>query len=240
MNRLASALSLIVLVVAAATGMLATPRWSPGPQSPIGFTETPTATATDTPTPTAPPTETPTPIPSPTHTPTVTPTPTPPPTETPTAPPTSQDTPAPPPLPPTDAPTPVLGDPSIVKQVNLERAQVGDIVIFTIEIINPNPVAIGDVVVSDALSSLVDYLSASVPRGDFSFDPATHTWTLFLGTMAPNERITLTITTRVNARAQPPNSLLNTAVLTSSQGVTQSNTTNTLIVPKSLPETGRR
>ncbi len=243
MNRLVSALSLIVLVVASAMGLLVVQPSLPVPQSPAGFTETPTATdtptptVTDTPTPAAPPTDTPTPTSPPTHTPTDTPTPTP--TETPTAPPVSEDTPPPPPL-PTDTPPVVLSDLYIVKYVNLEQAQVGDLLIFTIEVINPNPVAVGDVVVSDVLSPWVDYLAANVSRGDFSFDPGTYTWTLFLGTMVPNERVTLTITTRVSERAQPPDTLLNTAMLTSSQGMTQSNTTSTLIVPKSLPETGRR
>lgn len=214
----------------------------PAPQSPAGFTETPTPTVTDTLTPTAtdtptPPTETPTLTPSPTHTPTDTPTPPAPPTETPTAPATSQDT---PPLLPTDTPPTPLQDPYIVKSASSEQAQVGDILIFTIEIVNPNPVTIGDVVVSDALSPMVDYVSADVSRGEFSFDSGARAWTLFLGVMAPNERVTIAITVRVNERAQPPNALLNTAVLTSSQGMTQSNTTNTLIVPKRLPETGRR
>ncbi|MCS6910763.1 MAG: DUF11 domain-containing protein [Anaerolineales bacterium] len=218
----------------------------PAPQSPAGFTETPTPTATDTPTaslaetptdtPTPTPTDTPTPTPSPTHTPADMPIPIL--TGTP-APPVLRETSLPPP-PPTNTPPPPLNSPSIVKQVNLERAQVGDILVFTIEIINPNPVPIGDVVVSDALSPLVDYLGADVPRGEFSFDSGAYTWTLRLGAMAPNERVTLTITTRLSERAQPPGELLNTAVLTSTQGVTQSNTTNTLVVPKSLPETGRR
>ncbi len=240
MNRLTSAFSLIVLVVAAMSLLAIQPAW-PVLQAPVGFTETPTPTATDTPTPTATdiptPVETPTPTPSSTRTPTDTPTPTTPPTETPTAPPLSQDTPSP--L-PTDTPPPLLSDPYINKRVSLEQAQIGDILVFTIEIVNPNPVAIGDVVVSDALSPLVDYLSADVSRGEFGFDPGAYTWTLSLGTMAPNERVTIVITVRVNERAQPPNVLLNTAVLTSGRGTTQSNTTNTLIVPKSLPETGRR
>jgi uncharacterized repeat protein (TIGR01451 family) len=140
---------------------------------------------------------------------------------------------------PTPTPQPVLRDPYIIKQVNLEQARVGDIVVFTIDVINPNPVAISNVVVGDALSPLVDYLSASVPRGSFSYDAGTRMWTLNLGAMGPEERLTLTITTRVNERAQPPNTLLNTAVLTSSLGITQSNTTNTLIVPGELPGTGR-
>jgi uncharacterized repeat protein (TIGR01451 family) len=165
-------------------------------------------------------------------------------TDTPTPEPTNTPTPGPgdgsPPSTPTPTPQPVLRDPYIIKQVNLEQARVGDIVVFTIDVINPNPVAISNVVVGDALSPLVDYLSASVPRGSFSYDAGTRMWTLNLGAMGPEERLTLTITTRVNERAQPPNTLLNTAVLTSSLGITQSNTTNTLIVPGELPGTGRR
>lgn len=219
-KKLTSALSLGVLVVIAAAVLLATQPVAPAPQAPAGFTETPTPT--DTPTPTLTPTPTDTPTPTSTPTPLA-------PTDVP-----------PPPEPPASTPLPVLSDPYVIKQVNLEQAQVGDIVVFVIDIINPNPVVINNVEVGDALSPLVDYLSASVPRGAFSYDPAGRVWRLQLGDMAPNERVTISITARVNERAQPPNALLNTAVLTSSRGVTQSNTTQTLIVPNLLPETGRR
>lgn len=226
-KKLTSALSLGVLVVVAAAALFAAQPAAPAEQAPAGFTETPTPTDTPTPTPTPTPTDTPTP--------TLTPTP----TSTPT-PPAPTDVPPPPEPLPTSTPLPVLSDPYVIKQVNLEQAQVGDIVVFVIDIINPNPVAINNVEVGDALSPLVDYLSASVPRGAFSYDPAGHVWRLQLGDMAPNERVTISITARVNERAQPPNTLLNTAVLTSSRGVTRSNTTQTLIVPNLLPETGRR
>jgi len=134
----------------------------------------------------------------------------------------------------------LLQDPYIIKSVNLAQAQPGDIVVFTIEVINPNPVSLRDVRVSDALSPLVDYVSASVPRGVFRFNAASRVWTLDLGTMAPNERFVFTITARVNARARPPNTVINSAVLSSSQGVTQSNIITVLIVPRDLPRTGRR
>ena len=250
MTRTIKTLLPLVVVMLSALGAMAIVAGQPAftPQAPLGFTDTPVP-PTDTPVPPtdtpAPPTSTPVPPTStpapPTDTP-VPPTDTPaPPTSTP-APPTS--TPAPtsemPPSPLTPTPQPVLIDPYIIKQVNLEQAQVGDIVVFTIDVINPNPVAIGNVVVGDVLSPLVDYLSASVPRGSFSYDAGARTWTLNLGVMGPEERLTLTITARVNERAQPPNTLLNTAVLTSSLGITQSNTTNTLIVPGELPGTGRR
>ncbi len=223
MNRVKTqgtvALTLTVVLAIALLSALVSPKPASEPMAPVGFTETPT------------PTDTPEPTPTPTATPTATPTPTPPSVPTTT-------TPEPPPATPT--PVPVLLDPYIIKSVNLAQAQPGDIVVFTIEVINPNPVSLSGVRVSDALSPLVDYLSARVPRGVFSFDAASRVWTLNLGTMAPNERIVFTITARVNERAQPPSTLLNTAVLTSSQGVTQSNTVTTLIIPRDLPGTGRR
>lgn len=249
-------LLLSVALVVAVLGLLLPAAQPAAPLVPVGFTDTPTPVPTDTPT-LAPPTPTFTPVPPtptftsvpPTPVPTDTPTPVPPtPTFTPIPPtiePTSPVPTAPAPITPTPGqptatPAPVLQDPFIIKQVNLAQAQPGDIVIFAIEVINPNPVSLSNVTVSDALSPLVDYVSASVPRGTFSFDPSSRVWTLTLGTMAPNERLTFTITARVNEQAQPPNTLLNTAVLTTSRGVTQSNTTNTLIVPRALPGTGRR
>lgn len=231
MSKFKSALVLVVTLSLAAAVMMAL-AGQPAPVSPAmpaGFTETPTPTDTPTPTETPTPTDTPTP----TETPTQTPGPTP--TDTPTPASTGAPTAA-----ATATPQPILLDPYIIKQVNLEQAQPGDIILFTIEIINPNPVAISQAIVSDALSPLVDYLSASVPRGTFSFDPAANTWTLALGDMGPGERVAIQITARVNDRARPPDTLLNTASLTSSRGVTQSNTTRTLIVPGQLPGTGRR
>ncbi len=239
MSKFKSALVLVVTLSLAAAVMMALAGQSAPvlPALPAGFTETPTPT--DTPTPTETPTQTP--RPTPTETPTQTPSPTQ--TETPTPPSTSTPTPAhtETPLPPATATTqPILLDPYINKQVNLEQAQVGDINIFTIDVINPNLVAISQVIVGDTLSPLVNYLSASVPRGTFSFDPAANTWTLTLGDMGPGERVTIQITARVSDRARPPDTLLNTASLASSRGVTQSNTTRTLIVPGQLPGTGRR
>ena len=212
MTRTIKTLLPLIVVTLSALVAMAVVAGQPAlmPQAPLGFTDTPTPGLTNTPTPE--PTNTPTPGPGDGS----------------------------PPSTPTPTPQPVLRDPYIIKQVNLEQARVGDIVVFTIDVINPNPVAISNVVVGDALSPLVDYLSASVPRGSFSYDASTRMWTLNLGAMGPEERLTLTITTRVNERAQPPNTLLNTAVLTSGLGITQSNTTNTLIVPGELPGTGRR
>ncbi|GIV85589.1 MAG: hypothetical protein KatS3mg052_2596 [Candidatus Roseilinea sp.] len=183
------ALGAILITVMAVMSVLVAPQTPSVPQAPAGFTETPTPTDTPTPTPTN------TPTPTPTETPTPTPTQTPTPTATP---PTSQ----PPPAAPTATPLPALFDPYIIKQVNLEQARPDDIVVFTIEVINPNPVSIDNVVVGDALSPLVDYLSASVPRGNFGFDAGSRTWTLALGTMGPGERVVFTITTR-GERARP-------------------------------------
>ncbi len=230
---------LIALVLAGAAVFSILP--SPAvPAAPVGFTETPTFTPlppTDTPT-SVPPTNTPTSVP-PTNTPTSVP-----PTETPTpTPPTSTPPPPPPPPPPpqpTSTPLPVISDPYIIKSVNVEQAQPGEEIVFTIEVVNPNNVSLNNVVVGDQLSPLVEYISADVPRGALSFDSATNTWTLHLDSMAPGERLVFTIRTRVRSDVVPPNAVINTAVLTSSQGVTVSNTTNTLIVPLRLPQTGSR
>lgn len=201
--------------------MTALPRPA-APGVPAGFTDTPTPVETSTPTPT--PTEPPTATPQPTETPTPIPT-------------VVAATEVPPPA--ATEPPPALPEPVINKSVNLEQARPGDEVIFGIEIVNPAPVALEGVIVSDALSPLVDYLGADVPRGDFGFDSASRVWTLNLGTLGPNERVTFSIRTRVGERAIPPDTLVNTAVLTSPLGARQSNTTTTDIIPRQLPVTGR-
>ena len=155
--------------------------------------------------------------------------------------PTATDTPAPPA--PTDTPEPpsgpILVDPVITKLVNVQLAQVGDPVQFTITAFNPNALPVASVVVVDALPPEVDYLSATTTQGQFFYDANTHTLTFDLGTLAAGQTVTLVIQTRVNALGQPQQAVRNTAVLwVSGTKIGDSNTVAVQIIPDQIPGTG--
>ncbi len=193
----------------------------------LALTETPTLTATATGLPTDTPTATATGLP--TNTPTQTA------TSALTSTPGSSPTPG---AQPTSTAAPVVVDPLITKAVSLEQAQVGDVVQFTLFITNPNSVEVPNVVVVDPLPSLVVFMSAATPQGDFTFDANTNTLTFNLGTLAPGQAVVITITTRVSDQAQPPDQFRNLATVSDSDSSSSSNTTTTTLVPGSLPTAG--
>ena len=201
----------------------------------LALTETPTLTATATSLPTDTPTATATGLPTNTPTTTATGLPSSTPTATPTNAPGSSPTPG---SQPTSTAAPIVLDPLITKAVNLEQAHAGDIVEFTIFITNPNSVEVPNVVVVDPLPSLVVFMSAATPQGDFTFDANTNTLTFNLGTLAPGQVVVITITTRVSDQAQPPDQFRNLAIVSDSDSSSSSNTTTTTLVPGSLPAAG--
>lgn len=183
----------------------------------LAFTETFTPTPTDTPLPSLTPTPTSLPI-----------------TSTPTATATGVGGPQ-----PTTPPGPLVGDPLITKAVNLTQAQPGDTVIFTLVVTNPNSIDLPNVVVVDPLSALVDFVSATTPQGAFVYDPNAHTLTFQLGALTPGQVIIITIHTRVNPNAQPPDQITNTVtMLSNGSPVDESNTTVTVLVPEAFPGAG--
>ncbi|MBF8284940.1 MAG: DUF11 protein [Anaerolineales bacterium] len=120
------------------------------------------------------------------------------PTVTPTTPPGT------PPPTPTSPPAPIVVDPLITKLVDLQRAQVGDPVQFTIVVTNPNTIDVKSVIVTDPLPVEVDFESATTTQGTYTYDQPSHTLTFDLNTMPGGEVITIVIHTRVNALGQPP------------------------------------
>jgi uncharacterized repeat protein (TIGR01451 family) len=139
---------------------------------------------------------------------------------------------------PTETPAPVLFDPIITKLVDVDHAQVGDTVHYTLVITNPNPVEIPNVVIVDPLPDVLDYLSATSPQGTVSADGNNLTFNL--GTLAPGQELRIVIHARVNSKGQPPNVFINTAHLTWDDGRhVDSNPVSVTIVPASLPATGQ-
>jgi uncharacterized repeat protein (TIGR01451 family) len=158
--------------------------------------------------------------------------------------PVPSDTPVPtnpaPPSHPENTPMPILFDPLVTKMVDIQRAEVGDPVQYTIVVTNPNSVDVVNIVIVDPLPDVVDFLSATTPVGTYGYDAGTHTLTFNVGTLGPQQVIFLVIHTRVNSRGQAPNEFRNFCHLTWDDGRSvDSNTQTVTIVPSHLPATGQ-
>lgn len=170
-------------------------------------------------------------------------------TETPTSPPTDTPPPAftatlaPSPAPPTETPAPGLADPLITKRVDVERAVVGDLVTFTLTVLNPNDVEVAGVSVVDPLPAQLDFVDGATTAGTLVFDAGGRAVAVQIGVLAPRQEVTIVIRARVNALGQPPDSVTNLAglVFTNSAGQSvslQSNSAAVPLVPAAMPASG--
>ena len=166
------------------------------------FTPTPSATITDTPTTTATATNTPT------NTPTATPTSTgtlPTPTRTPTGPtPTITNTPTPT---RTGTITPYI---VITAEATPGEVHINQIITFKFKIVNSGSAPATNVAFLDSLPSSLDITSVTTTKGSKVND--AHSVTVTIGTLNPDEMVTITINAKVNTGAITQN-LTNTGWL---------------------------
>ena len=109
-------------------------------------------------------------------------------------------------------------DPAVSKSANPFQASVGETVTFTIDVFNNGTVAASNVVVTDVLPDIFDYVTAtsidtatSLPRGTISLI-SPRTVQVDIGNLDITDVIRITIVTEVNALGQPP--IVNEAVVT--------------------------
>lgn len=157
-------------------------------------------------------------------------------TQPPPPPTTPTNTPQPPPPPP---PASGQGNPVINKAASLNLGQVGSRVDFTITVTNQGSGDANNVVVVDSLPGELDFVGAATSQGSYTYDAASHTVTVSLGTLTPGQVATITIQTRVNSRGQPPLTIANSAELfMNGNSLGRSNTTEIQMIPSSLPTAG--
>jgi uncharacterized repeat protein (TIGR01451 family) len=139
----------------------------------------------------------------------------------------------------TPVPGPVVVEPIITKTVDIQLAQVGDPVKFTLTAFNPNAIDVMSVVVEDPLPPEIDFVSATVTQGTFFFEAGTNTIKFDIGTIGAGQSVTMVIQTRINERGQPQQELRNTTVLwVSGTNKGSSNTVSVTIIPLAIPGTG--
>lgn len=120
---------------------------------------------------------------------------------------------------PADTPTPQLPDrnsranPVLSKSVSPAEARIGDMVDFSLIVINQGNETADDVVVTDPLPDFLDVVDAASDKGSVAVDGRTVTVTI--GSVAPGEMISIRIRAQVHAQALPPGGT-NTATLTTS------------------------
>jgi len=132
---------------------------------------------------------------------------------------------------------------SIIKSVSPTEARVNSRFAFTIQIQNKGKVSITGVTFSDTFPSYLTYYSGSTTKGTYGFNTSTRTFSASIGTMVPNEIVTITINMTVNSTVTTTQILNNTATVYYTHGDTSlSQNSNTIsyrvIGASSLPGTG--
>jgi len=193
-------------------------------------TPTPTLTGTATITPTATITGTP-PTATATATPTITGTP---PTSTPTV------TGTPPTPTATGTITPQM---SIIKSVLPTTVRPGQSLSFTIKVSNTGTAPATEVVVSDTFQSVLNISSVQTTKGSYTVNSSTRTVTINIGTLFPNELVTIIVVSKVNTSASSTSTYTNFARLTYKFGSTTSTLNSNTVTYKvevtpTLPGTG--
>jgi uncharacterized repeat protein (TIGR01451 family) len=155
-------------------------------------------------------------------------------------------------------PSPISGSPSaqvfVLKSVYPDRGRIGDELEFVIRVGNKGSVAAKSVVMTDTLPDYLDILEATASRGAGSVQGQTIR--VDIGTVEPDEVITIRVRTRINALAQPSVGFNTAVITTSSTSDDPSDNTSTVVftiipgdgpqapvptpevVPPELPRTG--
>ncbi|MEZ5359608.1 MAG: PKD domain-containing protein [Candidatus Zixiibacteriota bacterium] len=117
---------------------------------------------------------------------------------------------------------PLGGDLGVQKEVDAALASPGDILTYTITVINDNNEAATNVVVYDAIPDSTSYVAGSISAGG-TYDPTTDSLTWNLGTMNPFESRVVTFQVVIDADIEGNIRIPNTALVLSSLGGDESN-----------------
>lgn len=129
----------------------------------------------------------------------------------------------------------------IIKDVNPLQARVGETFTFYIDVRNTGEAAVSNVRVTDQFEDILDLVSATTTRGTATLNTGARTLEVLVGTLNPNERASIVVTTRVNNTLTATKVFRNYAEMTWSPGgrTLRSNTVAYRALPSSaLPGTG--
>lgn len=134
--------------------------------------------------------------------------------------------------------------PAIYKTVNTPLLHTGETAVFTVTATNTGTANATNVVISDVIHPKLENVTLTSTKGTTAYDPATRTWTVTIGTLAPGETVVIVITgqaTRVPT-AELPYQITNVAQFQFTEGVPRDS--NEVIIdvvyflPGEVPEPG--
>jgi len=131
-----------------------------------------------------------------------------------------------------------VADPVLTKFADVQLAQPGTAVHFTLTVTNVGTGAASGVVVTDTLPGLLSLQSATASQGTFTLNTATNVVLFNIGTVSVGQVITLGVDAVVSRNATPPQMVTNSAALNDSQGDTRSASATVRITAGFLPSTG--
>jgi uncharacterized repeat protein (TIGR01451 family) len=129
-----------------------------------------------------------------------------------------------------------IPEPRITKSGDPSQALIGDHVTFTLVARNYGNVAATGVQVTDQIESYLDIFQVTASKGTVSWDNASRLVVVDIGTLAPDEAVTITIETVVNETATPtPLIIENQAHLTFNEGNQRDSEIVTIEIISTLP-----
>lgn len=141
---------------------------------------------------------------------------------------------------PTDTGTPGIIDPAVTKSGDPASAQIGDTVIFTLNVFNNGDTDALNVVVTDVIPGFLTINNVSVSPAGPVPTITGNTITINFFTLEPTESFTVTITTTVNSSASPPGGTNNVTLSTDSPDADLTNNSDSAAIGifAALPDTG--
>jgi uncharacterized repeat protein (TIGR01451 family) len=113
---------------------------------------------------------------------------------------------------PSKTPTPEFTDPVILKSADPTEAKPGEVVTFTLQVINRGNIAAVGIVVTDDIPAYLEIIEVTTTQGVITIDEQRVT--VQVGTVGPNYEVQMVIRTRVRAETPAPLTLENVAILT--------------------------
>ena len=144
---------------------------------------------------------------------------------------------------PTPTPGTVISPVSISKTVNPSNGVPNDIITFSIQVRNNETQPQTNVVVTDRILDFLEIVSVTTTKGTVAINGQDIR--VDIGTLEPGETVTITITARIRPTAQPGDTGINVADVTSTNpaGTSTSVTSNPVAIsvgqapPSGLPDT---
>jgi uncharacterized repeat protein (TIGR01451 family) len=128
--------------------------------------------------------------------------------------------------------------PTITITVDRRQKLPGELVVFTATVKNPHQNVLSGVIVTETLSSLIEYQGATATKGQPVYDSQTRVVTLDIGTLAAGQSVVLVVTGRVSAQAKALNQVTSITQVCQAGGCCSTAGATANVIPAGIPVTG--